>query len=894
LSRAALNASISVQTFSFDLPDGILRLSFFADNGVRVTLSDDGQAPHTLTVPERPAWSGRVHRIETDRHTRLEAPAIAVEIAHGTGRLSFFDASGKRILAETAEAARQTWPESIAGHDLVPRRQRFEFSGPEDSLHGLGHQLGAGWDFRGRSLDLLQENTTIVVPFLYNSAGYGILWDNASHSALGNPIRPVPAACLLTPDGSEAGLQADYYRDAAMTDLKEARVDKELRHQWWAMVEGWHDHSDSPDEAFYVRWTGKLRPRHSGTHRIYLDLPVGGNLLIDGRSVIDSRGSHKRHPCDLELEAGREYAFHLESSQGTSWIGAYAYLQWQEPVSRETFSLWSQHAPALNYYVMAGSPDAILASYNALTGPAPLMPRYLFGYWQSREHYKNKDELVGVVEEHRQRDIPIDVVVQDWRYWNPRSWGEPWFDPERYPNHPEIFRDLHERLDCHLMLSNYAQFGKEAPLYEAFAEKGYLLPHSERANAFWIDAYNTEAVKLYWERTRAVFFDAGVDIFWLDTTEPKIVHPLTPESLLTGLSPNHTGDTASVLNAFSLYLCKGYYEAQREASEDRRVCLHSRSGFAGQQRYAGAVWTGDTEANWAALREQVQMALNMSFGGLPYWNTDIGGFFGKNPGDADYRELFIRWFQFGAFCPIMRNHGTNDPKEIWRFGPEAEAILREWIDLHYQLLPYFYSLAWDNHRNGKCFIRALLQAFPDDPKAIRTADAFMLGPNLLIHPVTEAGVSECDLYLPDGTDWYDFWTGTRHKGGQTLRTPAPLERIPVFVRAGSILPIEPNRLRHTGAYTGERLELRIYPGRDADFTLYEDRGDGYQYEKGEYLELPLHWNETGQALQIGPGRGGFPGAPEERRFLVRFPGEDKVSELHYPASTRLNHPFPAK
>lgn len=874
-----------MKTHTFPVADGILKLTFFADNGVRVTHSADGREPQTLTVPELPNACTSLTEEANDVRTRLQAPGMAVEVEHDTGRLSFFDAEGRRILAETEFDARWTAPETVAGHNLTARRQSFLFSGEEDTLHGLGHQLDAGWNFRGRSLDLLQENTTIVVPFLYNSTGYGILWDNASHSALGNPIRPIPADCWLSEEGEPGGLTCEHFRKDDFTDLKKKHLAPTISNAWWTIVEGWLKESEEAEDPFYARWTGYLCPKETGTHRLYLDLPTGGKLWLNDQCLFEYGHSHKRQQVDVPLEAGKRYAFRLETPQGTTWLGAYAFLQWQEPVPNDRFSFWSQHAPAANYYVIAGQPAEILATYNQLTGPAPLMPRYLFGYWQSREHYKNKDQLVGVVEGHRTRNIPLDVVVQDWRYWDPRTWGEPWFDPERFPNHGEIFRDLHERLNCHLMLSNYAQVAEASPLYPEFKEKGYLLPNAVREEAYWIDPYNPEAVHTYWERTRSVFFDAGVDIYWLDTTEPKITHPLTPEALLKGLTPNHHGEAAEVLNAFSLYLCKGYYEAQRAVSQDRRVCLHPRSGFAGQQRYAAAVWTGDTEGKWEALNEQIQMALNMALCGIPYWNTDIGGFIGRNPQDPDYRELFIRWFQFAAFCPIMRNHGTSDAKEIWRFGAEAEAIMRDWIALHYKLLPYFYSLAWENHCTGKPFIRPLLLEFPNDPKARAVADAFLLGSGLMVCPVVEPGITRRSVYLPEGQGWYDFWTGRHYAGGQTIEADAPLDRLPIFVPEGTILPLEPNQLQHTKAYTGERLEIRIYPGKDAAFALYEDSGDGYQYESGERLELAMRFDHKESQLNLAPTCGTFPGAPAERSLSITAPdGREIQTAVYYPAS----------
>ncbi|MCH8511054.1 MAG: DUF4968 domain-containing protein, partial [Kiritimatiellae bacterium] len=302
-----------MKTYSFPLHDGILKLTFFADNGVRVTHSPDGREPQTLSVPQLPDLCESVHMDENEIRTRLEAPGIAVEIEHGTGRLSFYDAQGRSILAEAAENARQSWPETVAGHDLTARRQTFLFSGETDTLHGLGHQLDAGWNFRGRSLDLLQENTTIVVPFLYNSTGYGILWDNASHCALGNPIRPIPSECWLTPEGETGGVCGEYFRDAEFTDLKERRTDATINQLWWSIVEGWHDFADAPEEPFYTRWSGFLRPATTGRHRLYLDLPVGGKLWLNDKCILSYSGSHKRHQVDVDLKAGEQYPFRLEA-----------------------------------------------------------------------------------------------------------------------------------------------------------------------------------------------------------------------------------------------------------------------------------------------------------------------------------------------------------------------------------------------------------------------------------------------------------------------------------------------------------------------------------------------------------------------------------------------------
>jgi alpha-D-xyloside xylohydrolase len=535
--------------------------------------------------------------------------------------------------------------------------------------------------------------------------------------------------------------------------------------------------------------------------------------------------------------------------------------------------LSSEVADAVDYYFIYGPEfDAIVAAYRDLTGPAPLFGKWAYGFWQCKNRYDSQEEILGVARKYRSLRIPVDNIVQDWFWWN--VMGEPVFN-KNFPDPKAMVDELH-RANFHLMISVWPFFRRGSAVYDEWDRRGFFIgrtvaPSFHPVGQALYDAFNPEARRAYWKLMEDALFKIGVDAWWLDTTEPET------EGRETTLLADHevaSGNGARVANLYALMTTTGVYEGQRAASDTKRVFILSRSGFAGIQRNSVAVWSGDVNPTWESFRRQIPAGLNYSASGVPYWTTDIGGFVNASPDDPAYRELFVRWFQFGAFCPIFRVHGTRTPNqnELWSYGPEAQEILTRFDRLRYRMLPYIYSLAWMTTSAGYTPMRPLVMDFRTDVRAQDIGDQFLYGPALLVSPVTEPGATARRLYLPQAR-WYDFWTGASVEGGRAVDAASPLDRIPIYVRAGSILPLGPD-VEHSAQKPADPIELRVYRGADASFTLYEDEGDGYDYEKGAYASIPLRWDEAGHALTIGDRAGRFPGMLEARSFRVVFVGEN--------------------
>jgi alpha-D-xyloside xylohydrolase len=574
--------------------------------------------------------------------------------------------------------------------------------------------------------------------------------------------------------------------------------------------------------------------------------------------------------------------------------------------------LWSEVADAVDYYFVYGpDPDRVIAGYRKLTGPAPMFAKWAFGYFQSKEKYNTAAELLSVVKEYRDRGLPLDTIVQDWWYWGKYSWNAMKFDEANYPDPAATIDELHNKYHAHIMISIWPKFGEITDAYKDMASRGYLYKMPGAAEQGTYDAFNDGARQLYWKYANDGIFSKGMDAWWMDATEPEIASAKTQESTMASIRAAKRcalGTTARYLNAYSLMTTKGVYENQRKATDAKRVFILTRSGFAGQQRNAAATWSGDIEAEWGVLHNQISGGLNFGMAGIPYWTTDIGAFFVRYAGGGrndEYKEMYVRWFQFGAFCPIFRSHGTHTPREIWRFGEPgtwAYDSLAKYDNLRYRLLPYIYSLAWRVTNDGYTIMRGLAFDFRNDPNVRGIDDQFMFGPAFLVNPVTRPMYhkeklnpiakmikdtkSEVEVemmtdwktknrkvYLPAAAGWYDFWTGKRTGGGQTVDAPSPIDIMPLFVRAGSIVPMGP-KLQYATEKPADPIELRVYPGADAEFTIYEDENDNYNYEKGIYATIPIKWNDAAGTLTIGDRQGKFPGMPESRTFEIVIVGEN--------------------
>jgi len=530
--------------------------------------------------------------------------------------------------------------------------------------------------------------------------------------------------------------------------------------------------------------------------------------------------------------------------------------------------LSSEVADQIDYFFLYGpNADQIVAHYRELTGDAPMFGRWAYGFWQCKNKYQSQQDLETVAAKYRQLHIPVDNIVQDWFWW--KNMGEMEWN-SHYPNPQAMIDKLHSE-HFHLMVSIWPYFRPGSDVYDQFDKNGWFVdkmraPNYHPVGQALYDATNPAAGKQYWANANAALFQHGVDSWWLDTDEPE-----TEGSENNFLLRNkiYLGSGARYANIFPNFHTAVVADGQRAASDKKRVFILSRSAYAGAQRNGISAWSGDVLSDWLSFRRQIPAGLNYAISGMPYWTTDIGGFIsGGNLNDPDFRELFVRWFQFGTFSPVFRVHGTRQPdeNELWSYGPEAQKILVDYDTLRYRMLPYIYSQAWQVTSNHGTIMRPLVMDWRNDEEAQNTGDEYLFGPAILVAPVTEKTAVSRSVYLPKA-GWYDFWTGAKQEGGKRIEASAPLAKLPLFVRAGSILPLGPT-MEWSTEKPADPVELRIYPGADGDFTFYEDENDGYGYEKGVYATVAMHWNDAARTLTIGERKGSFSALPHTFRVVV--------------------------
>ena len=536
--------------------------------------------------------------------------------------------------------------------------------------------------------------------------------------------------------------------------------------------------------------------------------------------------------------------------------------------------LSAEVADRVDYYFLYGpEADQIIGHYRELTGEVPLFGRWAYGFWQCKNKYQSEIELETVAGRYRALHIPADNIVQDWFWWV--TMGEMKWNPN-YPDPQRMIDKLHEE-HFHLMVSIWPYFRPGTAVYDEFDKKGWFVAKTQTAGFHPLgqalyDATNPEARKQYWANANTALFQKGVDAWWLDTDEPETEG--REDNILT-TNKLHLGSGARYANVYPLFHAGGVSNGQRTTSEEKRVFILSRSAYAGSQRYGVTAWSGDVLSDWVTFQRQIPAGLNYSISGMPYWTTDIGGFIsGGNLNDPKFRELFVRWFQFGAFSPIFRVHGTRNPdeNELWSYGADAQKILVDYDTLRYRLMPYIYSEAWQVTSHHGTLMRPLVMDWREDVEAQNTGDEYLFGPAILVSPVTTEGATSRTVYLPLAT-WYDFWTGEKQEGGKRIQADAPLEKLPLFVRAGSIVPMGP-AMEWTTEKPADPIELRVYPGADGDFTLYEDENDSYRYQKGAHATIALHWDDRAKTLTVGAREGSFKGMLAERTFRVVLVGKE--------------------
>lgn len=623
--------------------------------------------------------------------------------------------------------------------------------------------------------------------------------------------------------------------------------------------------------------------------------------------------------------------FQSTKGYGVFWDN-YSATTYTDNENETSFS--SEVGDCIDYYFMyGGSADGVIAQVRALTGEVPMMPLWSYGFMQSKERYKSQEETVGVVKKYRELGIPLDCIIQDWQYWGHNYlWNATDFRNPSFDN-PKAMIDSIHGMNARMMISIWSSFGPATKPYRTLDKEGLLFnmetwpqsgiegwpPNMEYPSGVRVyDCYNPKARDIYWDYLNKGIFQLGMDGWWMDSTEPD--HFNWQESDFN--RQTYLGSYRSVRNAYPLMTVGGVYDHQRAETSDKRVIILTRSGFLGQQRYASNVWSGDVQSSWDMFRKQITAGLNFSLTGMPHWNSDLGGFFAgsyntngntsatKNP---MYQELYVRWLQFGVFCPMMRSHGADTPREFFWYGKAGEPVYDALVDavkLRYSLLPYIYSTAWEVSHRQSTFMRALYMDFLNDKNTWKIGNEYMFGKAFLVAPVLHAQYTpeqkqnilkenegwnkttnnqvnlslnvdftqskEMEVYLPSGNKWYNYWTNENFDGGQKLKIKTSLDRIPLFVRAGSIIPIGPD-VQYTNEKKWDNLIINVYPGADGTFTLYEDEGDNYNYESGAYTEILMKWNDTKRILTIDARKGEYNGMLTKRNFTIRTAdGKEKV------------------
>lgn len=888
------NISNGVQ---LEQPTFNVSVQFYSNSTVRIQKWLPGTKPDTssLVVIQKTLPQLQINTQDLNHEVIVSTDQLKVYISKDDGHMSYQSTTGAPLLKE--KSAAELIPSNLEKAYSI--KQTFELTADE-GIYGLGQHQNGLMNYRGEQVKLVQTNTDAVTPFLISTQNYGILWDN--------------------------------YSKTIFTD------------------------------------------------------------------------------------------------------------------NAEGMSLWSEVADHLDYYFIAGqNMDSVISGYRILTGKAPMYGKWAYGYWQSKEHYENRDELLDVASEYRKRKIPIDNIIQDWDTWEGNeNWSQLFFDEKKFPQPKEMLDILHKQ-NYHVMISIWCSFGKNTPVYKEMDRKGFLLAPVGWAKFKYFDVYNPAANSVYWHHINKGLFSIGLDAWWMDSTEPDIINANTKESTeyeMKRVPNNHKGSFAKYLNPYSLMATEAVYQNQRKVTDQKRVYILTRSTFAGQQRAAATTWSGDIGASWEVYRKQITAGINHSMAGIPYWTFDIGAFvlgsyggvFHKGGTDPAYQELYTRMFQFGAFCPIFRSHGSETPREIWKFGDFSNSLIK-FDNLRYRLMPYIYSQAYQITQNNYTLLRGLAMDFPKDKKTYGIKDQFMFGPSIMVCPVTEfmlhrpplstvpvagkyfktldgkpglqakyyktdnhqgpstdkidscvnvnwyatgrpdyvtdstlsidwngvlipsetgkhqfhikcyspkkikindkelaftyksvevytetielkagesyrfsmevensgPGAMHAELfwktpsmfeaenkqelaaqnrmvYLPQGTAWIDFWTGKKVAGGTSLKSDAPIDKIPLFVKEGAIVSMGPFVQNATEKAT-DTLEIRIYTGADGKFTLYEDENDNYNYEKGVFATIDFSWNQKLRALTISERKGTFPGMLSQRLFNIVLVDENKGSGL---------------
>ena len=872
-----------------------VRLQVMSDRVIHVTATatDSLDTPASLMVTAAPKTSG--FTVESvGGKVVVKAGKATAEVALSDGAVSFKDAAGKTVLAEQGRQAFK--PLTIDNEGFYAVSQRFN-PGTDEAFYGLGQHQNGQMNYNGQDVELAQYNRDIAVPFLLSSRNYGLLWENNGITRFGDPT-PYDVASrdlkIFDASGKAGGFTAKYY---VKGELKLTRVEKDIDYRYLKDQANWPAELTGPDKkpmrGATVVWEGSVEPSVSGVQKFKLYSSSYAKLYVDGKLTIDRWRQNWNpwfHNFTAPMKAGTRHKVRVEWTPEDGYIG----LVHNNPIpaaQQKSLTLTSDVAHAIDYYFVGGdSLDQVVSGYRELTGKAVAMPRWAYGFWQSRQRYEDQNQIVGVLKEYRDRKLPIDNVVMDWRYWKDDSWGSHKFDETRFPDPKKMLDDIHG-MDGHFMISIWPKFYPTTQHFKELDAKGFMYKRNIEQGALdWVgpgylnsfyDPYSKPARDLYWKQVKDSLKGFGVDAWWMDSDEPDMHSNLDIPERTLRMGPTAMGPGAEFFNSYPLIHTQGVFEGEHELNPDKRSFILSRSGFGGIQRNGVALWSGDVVARWDDFKDQISAGVNLSMSGVPNWTTDIGGFSvedrytNKDPAHwAEWQELNLRWFQFGAFSPLFRSHGETPFREIYNLadtGTEVYKSLAWYDELRYRLMPYTLTLAGDIYHRDGSIMRGLVMDFPSDLKARDVNDEYLYGSAFLVAPVTSFKARSRSVYLPAGATWYDFESGKAHAGGQTIKADAPLSRMPLFVKAGSIVPTTVVQ-QYVGEKPDAPITLVVYTGKNGTFELYEDDGLSNGYTRGAYSRIPISYDDASGRVTIGARSGSFNGMVDKRVFKVRFIG----------------------
>ena len=922
-----------------------IRLQVVGDRIIRVQATAEQSFRSKQSLIIVPQNSKAQYKVEEQGDDLIiTTAAMRAVLNEATGQITFYDLKNQVLLKEVAQGGKTfkpfTVPDREIGVDIakVPEAQkhgwswRALFDSPDnEAFYGLGQHQSEELNMKGKNEDLFQYNTKVSVPFVISNKNYGILWDSYSYSRWGNPddyLQLNRAFKLYDKDGKEGQLTGTY---VAKNGQKIVRGEDSIYFEY-AMPETSEICNQTDKGGIQNLPKGFALNGSKVVYEGYVEAPTNSfyqfilyyagymKIYIDGKLVVPERWRTAWNPNSYKFETaiqkGKKTPIRIEwqPDGDVSYCGLRVAAPRSE-AEKNQLSIWSEMSPDMDYYFIAGkNMDEVISGYRTLTGKAPVYPKWVLGFWQSRERYQSSKDIEENMKKFRDLKIPVDNIVQDWNYWKLDSWGSHEFEAARYPN-PQAMLDSVHALHGRFMISVWPKFYDTVKNYKELDAKGWMYHQAIKDDIHdWLgfrgsfyDAYDAGARKMFWRQMDENLYTKykfGIDAWWMDASEPN-VRDCTPMWYRKALSgPTALGTATEYFNAYSIVNADAIYNGQCSVNPNQRVFLLTRSGFAGEQRYSTATWSGDIATRWEDMRAQMTAGLNYSMAGLPFWGMDQGGFCvenryvaaqqefdktGKENADLkEWRELQARWNQFGCFVPLYRAHGQWPLREVWNIAPAdhpAYKTIVAYDKLRYRLMPYLYSMAGMVHLKDYTMMRGLVMDFNGDEKVLDIKDQWMFGSALMACPVGEYQKYSREVYLPKQKGWYDFYTGAYYAGGQTIVADAPFDKIPVFIPEGAILPIGPE-MQWSDEKKPELIDLYVYAGKDGSYTLYEDEGTNYNYEKGKYAVIDFKYDDARKQVTIGARKGSFDGMLQKRRFNIILVDQKKQQGVNLAKSPK--------